>query len=98
MVFCSQEEIDNNARFALLKLRRVKAPEFRNYRMIPINEKEIPRQMLDKKYDIWFSQIGITPKYLFFIGPLSLASITLSYPGILYDRDPDSIWTGFELR
>ena len=52
MVFCSQEEIDNNIRFALLKLRRVKAPEFRNYRMIPINEKEIPRQMLDKKYDI----------------------------------------------
>ena len=45
--FCSEAEIRNNLRFQLLQLRRAKAPEFRNYRMIPPVEKEIPRGIIE---------------------------------------------------
>ena len=45
--FCSESELRNNLRFQLLQLRRAKAPEFRNYRMIPPTEKEIPRGIIE---------------------------------------------------
>ncbi len=47
-MFCSQAEIDKNLRFRLLQLRRSKAVnEFRNYRMVPANEKEIPKGIFE---------------------------------------------------
>ena len=45
--FCTEEEIRNNLRFQLLQLRRAKAPEFRNYSMIPPLEKEIPKGIIE---------------------------------------------------
>ena len=45
--FCTEAELRNNLRFQLLQLRRAKAPEFRNYRMIPPMEKEIPRGIIE---------------------------------------------------
>ena len=45
--FCSEAEIQNNIRFQLIQLRRAKAPEFRNYRMIPALEKEIPKGIIE---------------------------------------------------
>ena len=45
--FCSEADIRNNLRFQLLQLRRAKAPEFRNYRMIPSVEKEIPKGRIE---------------------------------------------------
>ena len=45
--FCSEADIRNNLRFQLLQLRRAKAPEFRNYRMIPPVEKEIPKGIIE---------------------------------------------------
>ena len=34
-------------RFQILQLRTAKAPDFRNYRMIPANEREIPKGILE---------------------------------------------------
>ena len=45
--FCSEEEIQSNLRFQMLQLRNAKAPEFRNYRMLPALEKEIPKGILE---------------------------------------------------
>ena len=45
--FCSEEEIQSNLRFQMLQLRSAKAPEFRNYRLLPALEKEIPRGILE---------------------------------------------------
>ena len=45
--FCSEADIRNNLRFQLLQLRRAKAPEFRNYRMIPPVEKEISKARIE---------------------------------------------------
>ena len=45
--FCSESEIRNNIRYQLLQLRKAKAPEFRNYRMIPPLEKEIPKGIIE---------------------------------------------------
>ena len=45
--FCSEEEIQSNLRFQMLQLRSAKAPELRNYRLLPALEKEIPRGILE---------------------------------------------------
>ena len=45
--FCTEEELQSSLRFQMLQLRRAKAPEFRNYRMLPALEKEIPRGILE---------------------------------------------------
>ncbi|TRY71952.1 hypothetical protein TCAL_17145 [Tigriopus californicus] len=39
--------IENNPRFQMLKLRSSQVAEFKNYRMIPINDKEIPRGIFE---------------------------------------------------
>ena len=38
-----------NVRFQMIQLRRNKVQEFKNYRMIPITEKEIPRGILEAR-------------------------------------------------
>lgn len=43
----TNSEIENNPRFQMLKLRSNKVAEFKNYRMIPINDKEIPRGIFE---------------------------------------------------
>lgn len=45
MEFCSEEEIFENPRFKLLMLRHAGQPEFRTMRMIPLNEREIPKDI-----------------------------------------------------
>ncbi len=45
----SEAEITANVRFQMLQLRKKKVAEFRSMRMIPINEKEIPRSVLDAR-------------------------------------------------
>ena len=45
--FCSEEELNNNVRFQIIQLRSAKAPDFRNYKMIPSYEKEIPKGILE---------------------------------------------------
>ena len=36
-------------RFKMLTMRRVKVPEFKNYRMIPAFEKEIPKGLIEAR-------------------------------------------------
>ena len=38
-----------NVRFQMIQLRKNKVQEFKNYRMIPITEKEIPRGLLEAR-------------------------------------------------
>ena len=45
--FCPASQLAASTRCQLLQLRRAGAPEFRNYRMIPALEKEIPRGIID---------------------------------------------------
>ena len=49
LVFCTQEEIDNDIRFKLLQLRNNKVAEFRNFKMIPSTSKGIPRGIVERK-------------------------------------------------
>ena len=49
LVFGTDEEIERNVRFQMLLLRKNKVPEFKNYRMIPASEKEIPRGILEAR-------------------------------------------------
>ena len=49
LVFCNDTEIQNNARFQMIQLRRAKVQEFKNYRMIPILDKEVPRGLLEAR-------------------------------------------------
>ena len=49
LVFCTDTEIQNNARFQMIQLRRAKVQEFKNYRMIPILDKEVPRGLLEAR-------------------------------------------------
>uniref|UniRef100_A0A146LPJ8 Coiled-coil and C2 domain-containing protein 2A n=3 Tax=Lygus hesperus TaxID=30085 RepID=A0A146LPJ8_LYGHE len=43
--FCSEEELLSNPRLKLLMLRAAGQPEFRNMRNIPLNEREIPKDI-----------------------------------------------------
>ena len=45
--FCSEEEVNSNVRFQMIQLRSAKAPDFKNYRMIPAYDKEIPKGILE---------------------------------------------------
>lgn len=49
LIFCTDAEIQNNARFQMIQLRRAKVPEFKNYRMIPILDKEVPKGLLEAR-------------------------------------------------
>ena len=48
-VFGNMEDIDRNLRFKMLSMRRMKVPEFKNYRMIPSTEKEIPKGIIEAR-------------------------------------------------
>ena len=43
------EEIDQSRRYRMLSMRRIKVPEFKNYRMIPSLEKEIPKGIIEAR-------------------------------------------------
>lgn len=47
--FCSEEELDNNRRFKLLRFRWEGVTPFKNYRFVPLNEKEIPSDLFEEK-------------------------------------------------
>ena len=49
LVFCTDSEIQNNPRFQMIQLRRAKVQEFKNYRMIPILDKEVPKGLLEAR-------------------------------------------------
>ena len=49
LIFCTDAEIQNNPRFQMIQLRRAKVPEFKNYRMIPILDKEVPKGLLEAR-------------------------------------------------
>jgi hypothetical protein len=60
LVVATEAEIESNVRFRMLQLRREKVSEFANCRMIPITEKEIPRNIVEatmKKLVSSFAQI-----------------------------------------
>ncbi|XP_059159082.1 coiled-coil and C2 domain-containing protein 2A-like isoform X2 [Physella acuta] len=44
------EELENNVRFKMIELRDTENPMFKGYQMIPVNEKEVPRDIL-KEYE-----------------------------------------------
>lgn len=48
--FCSDEDLKQNKRFHLLKLRDKEIPEFSNLKMVPSLEKEIPKNVF-KEYE-----------------------------------------------
>lgn len=41
--FCDDQDIANNKRFQLLELRDGEVADFKNFKMVPVLEKEIPR-------------------------------------------------------
>lgn len=41
--FCDDEAIDENKRFRLIYLRDSEVTEFKNYKMIPLLDRDIPR-------------------------------------------------------
>ncbi|CAH2299842.1 coiled-coil and C2 domain-containing 2A isoform X1 [Pelobates cultripes] len=43
--FVSDEELNRSKRFRLLQLRNQEVPEFNNYKLVPIKEREIPEKM-----------------------------------------------------
>ena len=47
--FCTDEDIENNRRFKLLRLRWEGVTNFKNYRFVPLNEKEIPCDLFEDK-------------------------------------------------
>ena len=47
--FCTDEDIENNRKFRLLRLRWEGVTNFKNYRFVPINEKEIPSDIFEDK-------------------------------------------------
>lgn len=63
MEFCSEDEIFNNPRLKLLMLRQSGQPEFRAMRHIPMNEREIPKDIL--KVCSYFSSLFINIINLF---------------------------------
>jgi coiled-coil and C2 domain-containing protein 2A len=50
--FVTDEEIENNPRFRLLQNRWQGIPNFKGYRFVPLNEKEIPLSLFEKKVRI----------------------------------------------
>ncbi|KAK6617101.1 hypothetical protein RUM43_014703 [Polyplax serrata] len=48
--FCDETELDKNPRLKLLKLRDTGEPEFSESKMVPLNEKQIPREIF-KDYE-----------------------------------------------
>ncbi len=52
LIFCTDAEIQRNPRFQMIQLRRAKVPEFKNYRMIPILDKEVPKGLLEARYSM----------------------------------------------
>ena len=49
MAFGDGENLDKNLRYQMLQLRRMKVPEFKNYKMIPALEKEIPKGIIEAR-------------------------------------------------
>ena len=49
MAFDNVEDPDKSLRYQMLQLRRMKVPEFKNYRMIPALEKEIPKGIIEAR-------------------------------------------------
>jgi hypothetical protein len=43
--FCKMEDLDTNSRLRLLRLRDQGEPEFRGLRVVPLREKEIPKDV-----------------------------------------------------
>lgn len=41
--FCDDQDITNNKRFQLLELRDGEVADFKNFKMVPVHEREIPR-------------------------------------------------------
>lgn len=51
--FCTDEELENNTRLKLLRLRDQGAPEFRGLRNIPLREREIPPDIFKVKFTVY---------------------------------------------
>lgn len=47
LVFGTEADIENNIRFKMIQMRKNKVANFRNYNLIPISEKEIPKGLLE---------------------------------------------------
>ena len=43
--FCKRDDVDANPRLRLLRLRDLGEPEFRGLRVVPLREKEIPKDV-----------------------------------------------------
>lgn len=48
--FVTDEELEVLKRFKLLQLRDTEVQEFRNLKMVPLNEREIPRDIFQVRY------------------------------------------------
>jgi hypothetical protein len=67
LLFCSRGDIERNQRFRLLKLRNARVQEFRNYRMVPATDKEIPKgvfESIGKKYTKSYLHYNLRAKIL----------------------------------
>jgi len=47
LVFCAPSEVDRNWRFRLLRLRNNGVQEFRHFKMVPANEREISKSAFE---------------------------------------------------
>jgi hypothetical protein len=51
--FCKMEDVDGNTRLRLLRLRDLGEPEFRGLRVVPLREKEIPKDVFKVNLENW---------------------------------------------
>lgn len=51
--FCKMEDVDGNPRLRMLRLRDLGEPEFRGLRVVPLREKEIPKDVFKVNLENW---------------------------------------------
>lgn len=64
--FCKMEDVDGNPRLRLLRLRDLGEPEFRGLRIVPLREKEIPKDVFKVNLENWTHKLKFNMSVLSF--------------------------------
>jgi hypothetical protein len=61
--FCKMGDLDANSRLRLLRLRDQGEPEFRGLHVVPLREKEIPRDVFKVNLENWTHKLKFNACY-----------------------------------
>lgn len=64
--FCKMEDVAGNPRLRLLRLRDMGEPEFRGLRVVPLREKEIPKDVFKVNLENWTHKLSFNMSALRF--------------------------------